>query len=64
MTLYRLVMRDGANRVLKRATIDVRTDRDAVEAAEREVGDFARVEVWQEDRAVSLIGNPGEARKI
>ena len=63
MTTYRLLWLDENGYAPKSKPIECTTDREAVDIAERQTGDYAMIEVWDGSRPVCRRGNPDGAKE-
>jgi hypothetical protein len=63
MTAYRLLWRDENGNALKSMQIECSSDRQAIEIAEHQTGDYAEIEIWDGPRPVGRCGNPNRSKK-
>ena len=63
MTTYRLLWLDENGHASKSKQIECATDRQAIEVAEHQTGDYVMIEVWDGPRPVCRLGNPYRAKK-
>jgi hypothetical protein len=63
MTTYRLLWLDRDRHALKSKQIECVTDRQAIDIAGQQTGDYEMIEVWDGTRPVCRCGNPNKAKE-
>jgi hypothetical protein len=63
MAIYRLLWLDEKGSTPKSMQIECLTDRQAIEIAEHQTGDYEVIEVWEGSRAVCRCGNPDKIKQ-
>ena len=58
MTTYRLLWLDENRNIPKSAQIECQTDRQAIDIAEHQTGDYDVIEVWEGSRLICHCDNP------
>jgi hypothetical protein len=58
MTTYRLLWLDEKGNTPKSAQVECRTDRQAIDIAEHQTGDYDAIEVWEGYRFIWHYENP------
>jgi hypothetical protein len=63
MTTYRFLWLDERGYASKSMQIECVTDRQAIDIAEHQTGDYEMIEVWNGPRPVCRCGNPDKSKK-
>jgi hypothetical protein len=58
MTSYRLLWFDHTQHIILSKHVECRTDQAAIHLADRQVGDYERLEIWDGKRPVCIGGRP------
>ena len=63
MTTYRLLWLDKKGNTPKSAQLECHTDRQAIEIAEHQTGDYGSIEVWEGSRFICHCDNPDSVKQ-
>jgi hypothetical protein len=63
MTTYRLLWLDKKGTIPKSAQIECQTNRQAIEIAEHQTGDYDVIEVWEGSRLIRHCDNPDSVKQ-
>jgi hypothetical protein len=64
MTIYQLIWLDESGYAPKSMQVERATDREVIDFAEHQTGQWDVIEIWDGNRAVCRCYNPGKAPKI